>query len=239
MKKQIVKERAANIKKIREQRKYGIFHKLNGRLKAYFFTGILVTAPVTITFYMAYKLILYIDRSINNLIPPQFQINQYLPYQIPGIGVIVLISGLILIGMFTTGYFGKFFVNLGEIIVSKMPFISSVYSLLKQVFETFFSDKKQSFNQVVMLEYPRKGLWVLGFVSAPVKGETANRFEQKMLNVFVPTTPNPTSGFLLFVPEEDVIKMQMSVEEGLKLVISCGIVTPDEESTKKRKLLYK
>ena len=109
-----------------------------------------------------------------------------------------------------------------------MPFISSVYSLLKQVFETFFSNKKQSFNQVVLLEYPRKGLWVIGFVSAQTKGEVSKKVKDKMLNVFVPTTPNPTSGFLLFVPEKETIKLNMSVEDGLKFVISCGIVTPPQ-----------
>lgn len=213
--------------------KDGFLKCLGRRFKAYFFTGILVTAPVTITFYLAYRLIIFIDRSINNLLPPEFQLNQYLPYEIPGWGLLVLIVGLILIGMVTTGWFGKFFVNLGEKIVAKMPFISGVYSLLKQVFETFFSNKKQSFNQVVLLEYPRKGLWVIGFVSAPTTGEVAQALQTYMLNVFVPTTPNPTSGFLLFVPEKDVIKLDMSVEEGLKFVISCGIVTP--AISKKRK----
>lgn len=206
----------------------GVLARLFSRFKAYFFTGILVTAPVTITFYMAYRLIVYIDRSINNLLPPHFRLTQYLPYEIPGWGLMVLITGLIVIGMVTTGWFGRFFVNTGERVVAKMPFISSVYSLLKQVFETFFSTKKQSFNQVVLVEYPRSGVWVIGFVSAPTSGELAKQFDKKMLNVFVPTTPNPTSGFLLFVAEKDVIKLKMSVEDGLKLVISCGIVTPEK-----------
>lgn len=231
---QKVKERAKKIKKIRKAENPGIFSRVGRKLKAYFFTGILVTAPVTITFYMAYKLILYIDRSINGLIPPRFQVHTYLFMDIPGIGVIVLVSGLILIGMFTTGYLGKFFVRLGDKIVSKMPFISSVYSLLKQVFETFFSDKKQSFNQAVLLQYPREGLWTIGFVSAVTSGETAKKFDQKMINVFVPTTPNPTSGFLIFVPEKDVIRLNMSVEDALKYVISCGIVTPEMKKVQKK-----
>ncbi len=198
------------------------------KLKAYLFTGILVTAPVTITFYMAYKLILFIDKSINSILPENIKLDTYFPFNIPGIGLIVLIVGLIIIGMFTTGYFGRVFVRLGEFIVSKMPFISSIYSLLKQVFETFFSDKKQSFNEVVLLEYPRKGLWVLGFVSAVTESETANKIGGDMLSVFVPTTPNPTSGFLIFVPKKDVIKTDMTVDDGLKYVISCGIVSPSK-----------
>lgn len=230
-----VKIRAANIKKIRKKKKNSLFLRILNRLKAYFFTGILVTAPVTITFYMAYKLILYIDRGINGLIPPRFQESAHFPYGIPGVGVVVLIVCMIAIGMFTTGYLGRFFVRLGEKIVSKMPFISSVYSLLKQVFETFFSDKKQSFNQAVLLQYPREGLWTVGFVSANTTGETAEHFDKKMLNVFVPTTPNPTSGFLIFVPESEVIKLQMPVEDALKFVISCGIVTPEKMVKSKRR----
>ncbi len=216
-------------KKITEK-KPSLIARFLGRLKTYFFTGILVTAPIGITFYLSYNLIIYIDKWSNAIIPPKFRLNEYLPFdmEIPGLGLMVIIIALILIGMFTTGYVGRFFVRLGEKIVSKMPFISSIYTLLKQVFETFFSGKKQSFNQVVLLEYPRKDIWVIGFVSAETSGEIGQQISGKVLNVFVPTTPNPTSGFLVFVPESEVIKLDMSVEEGLKLVISCGIVIPEK-----------
>ncbi len=220
--------------KDKNNKKENVFTNILLRMKAYLFTGILVTAPVTITFYMVYKLIAFIDVSVGSLISHDVQLSAYFPFNIPGIGLLFLITILIIIGMFTTGYIGNLFVRLGEYIVSKMPFISSVYSLLKQVFETFFSNKKQSFNQVVLLEYPRKGLWVIGFVSAQTTGEVAENFDTKMLNVFVPTTPNPTSGFLIFVPQSDVIKLDMSVEDGLKFVISCGIVTPDMVNKKSK-----
>ena len=109
-----------------------------------------------------------------------------------------------------------------------MPVISSIYSLLKQIFETFLSQKSRSFNEVVLVEYPRKGLWSIAFVSnTETGGEIDANTKQKTLSIFVPTTPNPTSGFLIFVPENDVIKLNMSVEDGIKYVISCGIVTPD------------
>lgn len=234
MKKDIsIFKRARNIKKIREEKKIGFFSGLMSKLKAYFFTGILVTAPVIITFFMVYKLIVIIDTSIKSLLPDTIKPGTFFWVNIPGIGLVVLVLGLVVIGMFTTGYIGNLFFKLGEYIVFKMPFISSVYSLLKQVFETFFSGKKQSFNQVVLLEYPRKGIWILGFVSAKTTGETADKLQENLLNVFIPTTPNPTSGFLIFVPESDVIKLDMSVEEGLKFVISCGIVTPDMAKKKK------
>lgn len=217
--------------KIKEQKPSWVVRFLS-KIKTYLFTGILVTAPVGMTFYIAFKLIVYIDKWSNAIVPEKFRFSQYLKFDVPGLGVAVIVTALVLIGMFTTGYVGRFFVRLGEKILSKMPFISSVYNLLKQVFETFFSGKKQSFNQVVLLEYPRKGIWVLGFVSAKTGGEIGKKIDGKVLNVFVPTTPNPTSGFLIFVPESEVIKLKMSVEDGLKLVISCGIVTPSDVKEK-------
>ncbi len=232
MKKDEVTKRAMRIQHIRLEREKAIFMKLGSKIKAYFFTGILVTAPVAMTFYLAYKLITWIDVSVNRLIPPEFRPDNYLPYSIPGLGVVLLILALILIGMFAAGFLGRFFLRLGEWIVYKVPFISSVYSLLKQVFQTFLSSKNDAFTKVVLLEYPRKGLWILGFVSSDTQGEVKDKLGRELLNVFIPTTPNPTSGFLIFVPKEDTINVDMSVEEGIKFVISGGLVTP--EMTKKR-----
>ncbi len=231
-----VKRRAKNIKKIRLEREKAVFMKLGSKIRAYFFTGILVTAPVAITFYIAYKLIFFIDRSVNRMIPPQLRerIDEQLPFSIPGLGVILLVLLLILIGMFAAGFLGKFFLKLGEWIVYKMPFISSVYSLLKQVFETFLSSKNQAFSKVVILEYPRKGIWILGFVSTETGGEVAEKINDKMLNIFIPTTPNPTSGFLIFVPKKDTIELNMSVEDGIKFVISGGLVDPESMPKKKK-----
>ncbi len=209
--------------------------KLGAKIRAYFFTGILVTAPVSITFYMAYKIILWIDAGVGRLLPPQLKTYYNdLPFTIPGLGVVVLIVSMIVIGMFAAGFVGRFFIRLGDWIVKKMPVISTVYSLLKQVFETFLSNKNQAFSQVVLLEYPRKGIWILGFVSTETGGEVKKIMNKEMLNVFIPTTPNPTSGFLIFVPKEDVVFLQMTVEEGLKFVISGGIVAPQEGEKSKK-----
>lgn len=224
--------------KTKKEKKPSLISRFLGKIKTYLFTGILVTAPIGMTFYIAYNLIIYIDKWSNAIVPPKFRFSEYLKVEVPGLGVAVIVTALILIGMFTTGYVGRIFVRLGEKILSKMPFISSVYNLLKQVFETFFSGKKQSFNQVVLLEYPRKDVWVLGFVSAETGGEINRKIKGKVLNVFVPTTPNPTSGFLIFVPEKDVIKLKMSVEDGLKLVISCGIVAPETEDKTQKKITH-
>ena len=227
-----IKERALKIKKIKLEKEKTAFMRLGAKIRAYLFTGILVTAPVSITFYLAFKFVLWIDIFVNKLLPNQWKFDSILPFTIPGLGLVVLVIGLILIGMFAAGFLGNFFLKLGEWLVYKMPFVSSIYSLLKQVFETFFSTKAQAFNKVVMLEYPRKGLWILGFVSTETKGEARENFDQDMLNIFIPTTPNPTSGFLIFVPKNEVIELDMSVEDGIKFVISGGLVEP---SLKKQK----
>lgn len=226
-KKQIAK-RAKKIKQIRLNREKAVFMKLGSKIKAYLFTGILVTAPVAMTFYLAYKLIFWLDKLVNRVLPPEFRPDNYLPVTVPGLGIIILVVLLILIGMFATGFLGKFFLRLGEWIVYKLPFISSVYSLIKQVFSTFLSNKNRAFNKVVMLEYPRKGLWILGLVSMDTAGEMQKKLPEPMVNVFIPTTPNPTSGFLIFVPKSEVIEMDISVEDAIKFIISGGIVNPEE-----------
>ena len=236
MKREDITKRAINIRRIRLEREKAIFMKLGSKIKAYFFTGILVTAPVSMTFYLAYKLISWIDVSVNRLIPPEFRPDNYLPYSIPGLGLVLLIVALILIGMFAAGFLGKVFLSLGEWIVYKMPLISSVYSLLKQVFQTFLSNKNNAFSKVVLLEYPRKGIWILGFVSSETQGEVKDKLGREMLNIFIPTTPNPTSGFLIFVPKEDTVSLDMSVEEGIKFVISGGLVSPEMAGKKRRKI---
>ena len=209
---------------------HNFFGFVISKLKTYLFTGILVTAPVTITFYMAYELFLWMDKWTRSLIPPQM-LSKGLLYYIPGFGVVVLISALIVIGLFTTGFIGGFFVRLGDYIVSKMPIISSIYSLIKQLFETVFSPKSQSFKEAVLVQYPRKGIWIIGFLA----GSTTDEINQKapvdedLLSIFIPTTPNPTSGFLILMPKSEVIKLDMSVEDALKYVVSCGIVAPTEE----------
>lgn len=162
--------------------------------------------------FVAYKVIVFIDVSVNRLLPPQFKPDNFLPFTIPGLGIIILVAALILVGMFAAGFLGKFFLKLGEWIVYKVPFISSVYSLLKQIFETFLSGKSNAFKKVVLLEYPRKGIWILGFVSADTEGEVREILGREMVNVFIPTTPNPTSGFLILCRA----KMWLNLIWGLK-----------------------
>lgn len=219
-------------KTIEQKKRPSFFGYVISKLKTYLFTGILVTTPVSITFYMAYELFMWIDKLSRSLIPSKVVAKEIIPY-IPGLGVAILVAALILIGMFTTGFIGRFFVRLGDLIVSKIPLISSLYSLLKQLFETVLSPKSQSFKEAVLIEYPRKGIWIIGFLAGETGGELAHRLPKtQCLSIFVPTTPNPTSGFLILVPENEVIKLKMSVEDALKYVVSCGIVMPEKEKNK-------
>ncbi len=219
-------------KQPKEKNKGGFF----SRIKSYFLTGVIITAPVAITVYMSYCLVIWINETTSRLIPKQWTIGDFAPYAVPGLGVVLLLVVLTFVGMFTTGYVGGFFVRLWERIIRKMPVVSSIYSLFKQIFETFLSQKKRSFREVVLIEYPRKGIWTLAFVSQDqTGGEIEKKSKTKTLSVFVPTTPNPTSGFLLFIDKSDVIKLNMSVEDGIKYVISCGIVAPDNLLTRKKK----
>ena len=230
MRKRDIRKRAKNIKNIKKKKlENKVFMKLGAKLRAYLFTGILVTAPVAITFYLAYKFILWVDVFVTKIIPPQYNFVNYMPMTIPGFGLLFLIGFLMLVGMFAAGFLGRFFIRLGEWFVAKMPLVSSVYSLLKQIFETVFSSKTQAFKKVVMLEYPRKGIWILGLVSADLQGEIEEKLPNEMINVFIPTTPNPTSGFLIFVPKKDVIEMDMSVEDAVKFIVSGGLVEPKDK----------
>lgn len=198
------------------------------RIRNYLFTGIVVTAPAAITIYLAVMLVNYIDANVKGLIPIKYLPEAYLPFGIPGIGLILLFAFLIFIGMFVTGFIGKSLLRLWEKILISTPIVSSVYNAFKQIFETFFSSSaKKSFREVVLIEYPRKGLWTLAFVTGtPTEEIQKMTGHDDIISIYVPTTPNPTSGFLIFLPRSDVQSVDISVEEGLKFVISVGIVSP-------------
>lgn len=202
------------------------------RLRAYLIAGVLVAAPITITAWLIIAIVNFIDNRVERLIPPAYNPEQYLPFSLPGLGVIAMIVFLIVVGMFATNFLGRFFVRIGENILDRLPIVRSLYSATKQIFETVFANQSDAFREVVMVEYPRKGMWVIGFLTGRSKGEVQAKTGDDTVNIFVPTTPNPTSGFLLFVPEKDIIHMDMTVEEGIKLVVSAGIVTPGAEGKK-------
>jgi len=204
------------------------------RLRAYFLAGILVTAPIAITLAVATWLITFVDSRIVHLIPAQWNPDTYLKDHLgveiglPGLGLLILLIVITLIGWLTAGYVGRSAVRLGENVVSRMPVVRSVYAAVKQIFETVLAQKSQAFRQAVLVEYPRRGLWTIAFITGETEGEVQALTEEDMVSIYVPTTPNPTSGFLLFVPREDIVELHMSVEEAIKYVISGGIVAPPD-----------
>lgn len=202
--------------------------ELIDRLRAYFFAGVLVTAPAAITFYVAWLVIDFVDRQITPWLPPRYNPETYLPFGLPGIGLLILLFSLTVIGALTAGFLGNILVRTGERILTRMPIIRSIYSATKQIFETVLRQQSTAFREVVLLEYPRPGIWAIGFITAPAAAEICRLINGEMANVFVPTTPNPTSGFLLFIPRSDLVRLSMTVEEGIKMVVSGGIVTPPD-----------
>ena len=198
------------------------------RIRTYFLTGIIVTAPIGITFYIAWQFITWVDESIRPLLPPLYNPETYVPFALPGVGLVFGFIVLTLIGALTASFFGKALMRLGERLVERMPVVRTIYSALKQIFETVLAQSSDSFSEVVLVEYPRRGLWTIAFVTSKTKGEVQDITTDDMINIYVPTTPNPTSGFLLFVPRHDIRSLSMTVEEGIKYVISTGIIVPPD-----------
>ena len=195
------------------------------KIRGYFLTGIIVTAPVGLTFYVSFLFIGFIDSKVRNLIPVKYHYDNILPFEIPGIGLLIVFIMLTFIGFLTAGIIGRYIIKLGERIIARLPIIRSVYGALKQIFESVLKTSSKSFREVVLIEYPRKGIWAIGFITGDTKGEVQEISKNTLVNVFLPTTPNPTSGFLLFVPRKDLKVLNMNVEEGIKMVISGGIAT--------------
>ncbi len=201
----------------------------------YFLSGILIASPISLTAYMVWLFITTIDDKFKTVLP----IGTYLPFELPGIGMIIAFTAFTTIGALATGFLGRFLVRSGEKIVNSMPIVRSMYATLKQIFEAILQRDKNSFKEVVLVQYPRKGIWSLGFVTGITKGEVQQDTNDEVLNVFIPTTPNPTSGYLLFVPRTEVKTLSMTVEQGIKMVISAGIITPDHSAVVKQKKLTK
>lgn len=210
------------------RRPFGIM----ARLRGYFFAGLLTVAPIGFTLWLCWVILKFIDSRVTPLIPdaynPNTYLNPYMPYGIPGLGLIVLIVVLVIVGALTRIFLGRFVVRTSEKILNNMPVVRSVYSAAKQIAETVFKRQSEAFRQVVLFEYPRRGSWAIGFVTGTTRGEVQNLTDDEVVNVFLPTTPNPTSGYLLFLPRRELMPLEMSVEEGIKMIISGGIVTPPD-----------
>lgn len=202
------------------------------RLRNYFLTGFVITAPLVITLYLIWTFVKWVDSWVIPYVPEIYNPSTYLPYQIPGIGLLIAIFMITIIGFLTANIIGRSIVSYGEHFVGRMPLVRNIYNGLKQIFSTVLSDESSSFQKVGLIEYPRPGLWAIVFIATETRGEVRMRIAEmghETLSVFLPTTPNPTSGFLLFVPKEQITILDMSVEDGAKLVISAGLVTPKQQ----------
>ena len=203
------------------------------RIRNYFFTGLVIAAPLAITIYIVWGLVHWIDSLVKPLIPARYDPDLLLPFSVPGVGVVIAFVLITTLGFLTRNLLGRTLIAYGERLVGRMPFIRSIYGALKQIFETVFSSNAPTFHQVVLIEYPRRDTWSIAFVSTPARGEVRELLQtgvlpdDEILSVFVPTTPNPTSGYLLFAKRSECIPLDMTVEEAAKLVISAGLVTPE------------
>ena len=216
-----------------------------GGLRNSFLAGVVVIAPVGLTVWLIWTVIGWVDGFVLPFVPEFYQPEQvvnrllgnsdptsddWITINVRGVGVIVFLIFTVLVGWIAKGLVGRSFIRWGENVVSRMPVVRSIYNGLKQIAETVFAQSESSFDKACLIQYPRKGIWAVGFISTTTRGEVLHRAEAgPMISVFVPTTPNPTSGFLLFFPAADVIELDMSVEDAAKLVISAGLVYPDHD----------
>ena len=207
------------------------------RIRNYFLTGVVVTAPIAITAYLAWTFIGWVDSWVKPYIPARYNPDNYLPFAVPGFGLIVALLLITLVGFLAANIVGRSIVSYGEKMLNRMPFVRNIYSGLKQIFETVVARRSELFNRVGLFEYPRRGAWSIVFIASHQDNEIHNALKQQSgkptIAVFRPITPNVTTGYLLYVPEEDVIPLDVSVEDAAKLLISAGLVGPEYEARTK------
>jgi uncharacterized membrane protein len=203
------------------------FNWLRAIIRGYFMAGLLVIVPLGAVIFVISVIIRLMDRALG-FIPQKFHPDIYLPFKIPGLGLVLFVVIVLVTGILVKNYIGRRIVDFGEYMVSKIPLVRPLYGAVKQLILAIFGDTHEAFKRVVLVEYPRKGVYSLAFVTARTSGEIREKIGTKMLSIFLPTTPNPTSGFFLVLPEEDTIPLSISVEDAFKLLISGGVVEPGE-----------
>ncbi len=204
------------------------------RLRNYFLAGIIVAAPIGLTIYLVFITIEAIDRNVRSLVPHGYEPERFipsynLPFGIPGLGLIAAVVILTLIGFLATNLMGRTLLRLGERIVARMPIVRGVYSALKQIFETVFSQSGNSFRQVALVPWPSTGSWTIAFVTNYIQGgEVSEHLGDEIVTCYVPTTPNPTGGYMTYYRRRDIHILSMSVDQAMKLIISCGVIVPPD-----------
>jgi uncharacterized membrane protein len=198
---------------------------LMARLRRYFFTGLVIWIPLGVTIFIIQLFIGYMDRLVT-VFPHSWQPAQLVGFNIPGLGVVLVVVLLLATGFLASNYLGRILLSLGNELLEHIPLVRSIYTTAKQISDTMFSNTGRSFRKVVLIRYPNRDTWSLAFQTGESLGELNAKLPEHMLSVFVPTTPNPTSGFLLMVPQDDMIELEMSVDEALKMFISLGVIVP-------------
>ena len=194
-------------------------------MKKYIIAGLLIWVPLGVT-VMVVRLLVGMMDQILVLLPLEYQPDTLMGFHLPGMGVVLAVIIVLGTGVIVANLFGRKLVSLWEAILARIPLVRTIYTSVKQILETVFSST-QSFRKVLLVEYPRKGLWTLAFQSSTTQGEAQAKTGVEIVNVFIPTTPNPTSGFFIMVPKKDVVELDMSVDEGLKMIISAGVMVPE------------
>ena len=197
-------------------------------LRACFLTGILVTAPVALSLYIVWAVLIWVDDTVGHILP----IHLFGEDSIPGLGIIAAVGFFILVGWFARNFIGALMLRAFDYILERLPLVKTVYNALKQVFEMLMGKQAQAFREVVMVEFPRAGSWTIGFLAGRTDGEFKDALGEGYCNVFVPTTPNPTSGYLIIVKDSEIRRVSMTVDEGLKAIVSCGLIMPKHGSSK-------
>lgn len=202
-------------------------------LRRYLIAGLLLWLPLGVTILVIRLLVGTMDQTLL-LLPERLRPDALFGFHIPGLGLVLAVSVVLLTGMLVANLFGRRLLTLWERLLSRIPLVRSIYMAVKQLAETMFSGGGQSFRKVLLIEYPRRGLWTLAFQTGTGAGEAQQKTGREVVNVYVPTTPNPTSGFFLMVPREDVVELDMSVDDGLKMIISMGVVVPNGAKAERR-----
>lgn len=204
------------------------------RLRRYFLTGLVLAAPLAITASVTWWFINLIDGLVKPFIPNAYLPESYLPFPVPGFGLVIGLVGLTLLGFLTANLVGRTLIDAGEAILNRMPVVRSVYKGVKQVFETIFSQSGTSFRKVGMVQFPQPGMWSIVFISQEAAAEIAGKLphSEEQIGVFMPCTPNPTTGFFFYLPRREVVELSISVEDGAKLIMSAGLIQPGESAPK-------
>jgi len=210
-------------------------HGLMFRFRNYFLTGLVVAGPVAITLYITWWFVTWVDGLVRPFVPSAYRPETYLPFGVPGSGLIVAVVGLTLLGFLTANLIGRTLVDLGERLLGRIPAVRAIYRGLKQVFETLFSGKGSSLRRVGLVEFPSPGMWSIVLISQPPSTEVASRLpgNDEQISVFLPCAPNPTTGFFFYLPKSKIIEVDMSAEDAATLIMSCGVVQPGSDQQKK------